>query len=89
MFCADRNTQFSNSALCTSWPRPVRSRSRSAASTPIAPNMPPMMSFTELPARSGRPTGPVMYESPPIICTTSSSATRFSYGPGRKPLCET
>ena len=74
----ERNTQFSNSALCTSCPLPVRSRSRSAASTPIAPNMPPMMSLTEVPARSGRPTGPVMYDSPPIICTTSSSARRFS-----------
>ena len=89
MFCAERNTQFSNSALCTSWPRPVRSRSRSAARTPIAPNMPPMMSLTDVPARSGRPGGPVMYERPPIICTTSSSAVRCSYGPGRKPLCET
>ena len=68
---------------------PVRSRSRSAARTPIAPNMPPMMSLTEVPARSGRPGGPVMYERPPIICTTSSSAVRCSYGPGRKPLCET
>ena len=89
MCWALRNTQFSNSALWISWPRPVRSRSRSAASTPIAPNMPPMMSLTEVPARSGRPFGPVMYERPPIICTTSSSARRFSYGPGRKPLCET
>ena len=58
MCCADRNTQFSNSALWISWPRPVRSRSRSAASTPIAPNMPPMMSLTDVPARSGRPLGP-------------------------------
>ena len=74
----DRKTQFSNSALCTSWPRPVRSRSRRAASTPMAPNMPPMMSLTLVPARSGRPTGPVMYDRPPIICTTSSSARRFS-----------
>ena len=35
-------------------------RVRAAASTPIAPNMPPMMSLTDVPARSGRPTGPVM-----------------------------
>ena len=41
-------------------PTPVTWRSLSAASTPMAPNMPPMMSFTELPARNGRPTGPVM-----------------------------
>jgi hypothetical protein len=32
----------------------------SAASTPMAPNMPPMMSLTLVPARSGRPSGPVM-----------------------------
>jgi hypothetical protein len=46
--------------------------------TAMAPNMPPIMSFTGAPARRGRPTGPVMYASPLIICTTSSSAVRFS-----------
>ncbi|MNI89605.1 hypothetical protein D3C73_1470250 [compost metagenome] len=60
MCWAASSTQFSYSALCTSRPTPVLLRSLSAASTPMAPNMPPMMSFTELPARSGRPTGPVM-----------------------------
>jgi hypothetical protein len=60
MCCATRNTLFSNSALCTSrHGRWLRAR-RSAASTPIAPNMPPMMSLTLVPARSGRPSGPVM-----------------------------
>ena len=54
MCCATRNTLFSNSELCTCWPRPVRSRCASAAIAPIAPNMPPMMSFTLAP-RSGRP----------------------------------
>ena len=60
MCCADESTQFSNSPTCTSWPLPVRSRSASAASAPITPNMPPMMSLTDEPARSGRPGGPVM-----------------------------
>jgi hypothetical protein len=39
---------------------------------------PPIMSFTGAPARNGLPTGPVMYARPLIICTTSSSAVRFS-----------
>ena len=39
-------------------PRPVRSRWRSAAIAPMAPNMPPMMSFTLVPARSGSPERP-------------------------------
>ena len=60
MCCATRNTLFSNSALCTSWPRPVFSRRASAAIAPMAPNMPPMMSLTLLPARSGSPGRPVM-----------------------------
>ena len=42
-----------------------------------------------MPARSGSPGRPVMYARPPIICTTSSSAVRCSYGPGRNPLCAT
>ena len=89
MCWATSSTEFSKSALSTRRPRPVRRRSSSAASAPIAPNIPPMMSLTDDPARSGRPSGPVMYASPPIIWTTSSSAVRCSYGPGRKPLCET
>jgi len=60
MCCATSSTLFSNNALCTSWPRPVLARCASAASTPMAPNMPPMMSLTLVPARSGRPAGPVM-----------------------------
>jgi hypothetical protein len=55
-----RNTLFSNRALCTSWPRPVMPRWISAPSAPMAPNMPPMMSFTLVPARSGSPERPVM-----------------------------
>ena len=47
-------------------------------SASITPNIPPMMSLTEAPARIGLPGNPVMYASPPIICTTSSSARRFS-----------
>ena len=31
-----------------------------------------------VPARSGSPGRPVMYARPPIICTTSSSAVRWS-----------
>ena len=38
----------------------VCSRSRSAASTPMTPHIPPMMSLTEVPARIGWPGGPVM-----------------------------
>ena len=60
MCCATSSTLFSNRALCTSWPRPVFSRCASAAITPMAPNMPPMMSLTEAPARSGSPGRPVM-----------------------------
>jgi hypothetical protein len=61
MCCATRSTLFSNSALCTTWPRPVCGRAAAApASAPMAPNMPPMMSLTLVPARSGRPSGPVM-----------------------------
>ena len=44
----------------------------------MTPNMPPVTSMTEVPARSGLPGGPVMYASPPIIWVTSSSAVRFS-----------
>ncbi|MCY1553968.1 hypothetical protein D9M68_905030 [compost metagenome] len=55
-----RNTLFSNSADCTSWPRPVMPRWISAAMAPIAPNMPPIMSFTLVPARTGSPGRPVM-----------------------------
>jgi hypothetical protein len=39
---------------------PLRSRCFSASTVPKAPNMPPMMSTTEVPARNGRPLGPVM-----------------------------
>src|SRR5579862_7630636 len=60
MCCPTRNTVFSNSALFTSLPRPVSSRSRSAARMPMAANMPPMMSFTDEPTRSGRSGRPVM-----------------------------
>ncbi|MNI82386.1 hypothetical protein D3C73_1390920 [compost metagenome] len=55
-----RNTLFSNSEACTSAPTPVCSRWASAAMAPIAPNMPPMMSFTLDPARSGSPARPVI-----------------------------
>ncbi|MNV85816.1 hypothetical protein D3C71_1797980 [compost metagenome] len=55
-----RNTLFSNSAESTSWPRPVMPRCISAAIAPIAPNMPPMMSLTLAPARSGSPGRPVI-----------------------------
>ncbi|CKT00555.1 Uncharacterised protein [Mycobacterium tuberculosis] len=55
-----RNTLFSNSADCTSCPLPVSPRCISAAMAPMAPNMPPMMSFTLVPARSGSPGRPVM-----------------------------
>ena len=46
--------------LCTSWPLPVTAHYASAAIAPIAPNIPPMMSFTLLPARSESPGRPVM-----------------------------
>ena len=60
MCWATRKTLFSNSADCTSQPSPVSSRWRSAAMAPMAPNMPPMMSLTLVPARSGSPARPVM-----------------------------
>lgn len=44
-----RNTLFSNSDASTSQPSPVAARWASAAMAPIAPNMPPMMSFTLAP----------------------------------------
>ena len=55
-----RNTTNSNSALSTNPPLPVCSRCFSASTVPKAPNMPPTMSTTEVPARNGRPEGPVM-----------------------------
>ena len=60
MCCIIRNAVDSNKADLTICPRPVRSRSRSAAWTPITANMPPMMSTTDDPARSGWPGGPVI-----------------------------
>ncbi|MCY1555756.1 hypothetical protein D9M68_924420 [compost metagenome] len=55
-----RKTLFSNSEACTSMPSPVRSRWAKAAIAPSAPNIPPMMSLTLAPARSGSPGRPVM-----------------------------
>src|SRR5207253_2723352 len=80
MCCPTRNTLFSYRADCTSMPRPVMPRCTSAPSTPMAPNRPPIMSLMLVPARIGSPGRPVMYARPPIICTTSSSAVRCSYG---------
>ena len=60
MWVAIRKAALSNRAAPTRWPRPVRSRSRSAACTPTTPNTAPRMSITEAPARSGWPGGPVM-----------------------------
>ncbi|MOA23034.1 hypothetical protein D3C78_1436340 [compost metagenome] len=60
MCCPTRKTLFSNRADCTSCPRPVIPRWISAAMAPMAPNMPPMMSLTLVPARTGSPGRPVM-----------------------------
>ena len=60
MCCATRYAVLSNRALVTRVPRPVFSRSRSAARMPTAAKVPPMMSITEEPARSGRSGRPVM-----------------------------
>ena len=60
MCWATRKTLFSNSADCTCWPLPVTARWANAAIVPMAPNRPPMMSFTLLPARKGSPGLPVM-----------------------------
>ena len=57
---ATSQTLFSNSALLTNWPRPVRPRSITAAMMAMAANMPPIMSLTGAPARNGRPGGPVI-----------------------------
>ena len=59
--CASTRARRSSrtAPLCTYWPRAgARRGSRSAARIAIAPNMPPIMSFTGAPARSGLPTGP-------------------------------
>ena len=73
-----RKTALSNSELAMRWPLPVASRSRSAAWIAMTPNIAPMMSITDAPARSGRPGGPVIHASPDWNCTTSSSAGRCS-----------
>ncbi|SEP07939.1 hypothetical protein SAMN02990966_03857 [Rhodospirillales bacterium URHD0017] len=58
--CPIRNTTDSNKALSTSPPLPVRWRCCSVSTVPKAPKSPPRMSTTEVPARNGRPVGPVM-----------------------------
>ena len=57
----------------TRWPRPVRSRSRSAARIPMAVCIPDMTSKTDIPARYGGPSGsPVRLIRPDIACTMRS-----------------
>ncbi len=48
-----------------------------------------MMSLADEPTRCGLSFVPVIAASPDIICTTSSSAGRCSYGPDKNPLCPT
>ena len=64
-------TWTSSSARSTTWPRPLRSRSRSAATTANAAYTPVMMSITGTPARCGPAPGipsrsPVIDIMPPI-----------------------
>ena len=64
------------------WPRPERSRSTIADSTPIVVNSAAVMSPMLTPGRTGPPpSSPVMLSMPPIACTITSSAARFANGP--------
>ena len=55
-----RKAVVSKSALFTFEPFPVAARSLSARRIAMTPNMPPVMSMTDVPARNGWPGGPVM-----------------------------
>ncbi|AOB39841.1 hypothetical protein BBB43_14180 [Bordetella parapertussis] len=74
----------------TCCPRPVRSRSASTASTPMAPNRPPPRSPMGMPLRIGPVSGvPVMDMPPPMPWTTWSNAGRCVCGPVcPKPVTE-
>jgi len=60
MCWATSSAVVSNNDEVMRLPRPVWSRSRSAATMPSAANVPPRMSITDEPARSGRSGSPVM-----------------------------
>ncbi|CAN5490030.1 hypothetical protein BH09PSE5_BH09PSE5_33890 [soil metagenome] len=63
----------SSSEVSTMQPRPVRSRSRSAASTPRAVHMPVPKSSTDGPVREGGlPGAPFRWNSPTTACTIAS-----------------
>ena len=70
-------TIASSSEVCTHWPRPVRSRAISAASTPWVSNVPAAVSEMAMPTRHGpEPGGPVTLMSPPRPCAIWSTPGR-------------
>src|SRR3954470_20045336 len=81
-------TIAASSEVRTTWPRPVRSRSSSAASTPYAPYMPASRSPIGTPTRCGSSgPGPVTDISPPSPCAIWSYPARPPSGPSwPKPL---
>ena len=72
----------SSSDVCTQRPVPVRSRSCSATSTPMARYRPAARSDTGIPARTGpAPGSPVTLISPPMPWAIWSTPPRAAYGP--------
>ena len=67
-------TIVSSNDVCTHWPRPVRSRAMSAASTPCASTVPDAVSEMAMPTRDGPvPGGPVTLMRPPSPCAIWST----------------
>ena len=70
-------TADSSSDVCTHWPRPVRSRAISAASTPWVRTVPAAVSDTAMPTRQGpEPGGPVTLINPLSPCAIWSTPGR-------------
>jgi hypothetical protein len=77
-----RFTIVSSSEVWTHWPRPVRSRANSAASTAWARNVPATVSLIAIPVRHGPvPGGPVTDMIPLIPCAIWSTPARSAAGP--------
>jgi hypothetical protein len=69
-------------AESTTWPRPDRSRSCSAASVPMQAYAAASESPIEMPARAGGRSGsPSTYRRPPIASPTEPNPARGAYGP--------
>ena len=70
-------TADSSNDVCTHWPRPVRSRAISAASTPCVRKVPAAVSDTAMPTRQGpEPGGPVTLINPLSPCAIWSTPGR-------------